>query len=176
MAASSFSLHSGASPYSTAIAQPIPGIEAEEAATMDRLFKPAILSAVVAATAFAAVPAQAEHRHRHVRQPVVYNDAANLVGAAILGLAAGAIVAGIVSSNQQAQAIEANPYRHPRPRPDRDYFPPAPQRMDYAYGAGYAAPWSREWYRYCTMRYRSFDPASGTYITYRGEERFCVAE
>jgi hypothetical protein len=35
------------------------------------------------------------------------------------------------------------------------------------------APRTRAWYDRCAARYRSFDPNSGTYVTYSGQERFC---
>ena len=34
-------------------------------------------------------------------------------------------------------------------------------------------PWGAERLRYCAARYRSFDPATGTYVTWRGERRVC---
>ena len=40
------------------------------------------------------------------------------------------------------------------------------------YGGG-ARPWSREWYRYCSYRYRSFNPETGTFLGYDGREHFC---
>lgn len=34
-------------------------------------------------------------------------------------------------------------------------------------------PWSREWYAFCSRRYRSFNPDDGTYLAFDGERRFC---
>ena len=34
-------------------------------------------------------------------------------------------------------------------------------------------PWGAERLRYCAEKYRSFDPASGTYVTRHGERRVC---
>jgi len=35
-------------------------------------------------------------------------------------------------------------------------------------------PWgTTEWLRYCTARYRNFDPVTGTYVTRRGKRRIC---
>lgn len=34
-------------------------------------------------------------------------------------------------------------------------------------------PWGVERLRYCAGRYRSFDPATGTYVTRRGVRRIC---
>jgi hypothetical protein len=34
-------------------------------------------------------------------------------------------------------------------------------------------PWSEGWYAYCQRKYRSFDPETGTYLSYSGERRLC---
>jgi hypothetical protein len=34
-------------------------------------------------------------------------------------------------------------------------------------------PWSKTWFAYCTKRYRSFDPETGTFLSFDGERRFC---
>ena len=36
-------------------------------------------------------------------------------------------------------------------------------------------PWSPGWYRYCTQKFRSFDPQKGTYRGFDGLDHFCVA-
>ena len=139
---------------------------------MNRILRNAVLSTAVAATTLAAIPAEAGQRW-HRRGPTVVHqqpDAGALVAAGIIGLAVGAIAGGIAADRQPAYD---NPYRHPRPRPDRDYFPAAPT----SYSGGYAdayAPWSPEWYRWCASTYRSFDPSTGTYTLRPGVERFCV--
>ncbi len=173
---------------------------------MKRLVRNLVLSSAVAATALAAVPAA----HAQER---VDDRTARIVGAGILGLAAGLVVGGIVASEQ-----ENAQHRHPKPRPapDRDYFPAEPiqdggytvygprnqyrdryiqddqARRDYWAGqqhrgnryrenqTRYVEPsyeaWSREWYRWCSNRYQSFKPSTGTYTTRNGEERFCVVQ
>jgi hypothetical protein len=35
------------------------------------------------------------------------------------------------------------------------------------------APWTPEWYTYCSARYRSFDPATGTFLAFDGRPQFC---
>jgi BA14K-like protein len=43
-----------------------------------------------------------------------------------------------------------------------------------AYAASKAIPqYSAEAYRYCVARYRSFDPASGTFLAYDGNRYYC---
>ena len=59
----------------------------------------------------------------------------------------------------------------PRPRPVREY-PETVYLDDYA---GAYEPWSAGWYEYCSDRYRSFNPRSGTFVGYDGAEHFCVA-
>lgn len=129
---------------------------------MNRFLKAAILSVAVAATTLAALPAANagdrywRHRDRHHH----HSDSGDLAAAGILGLAAGALVVGLASQPEPV-------YR----RPVRVY-------RDTAYVDGYAGglePWSPEWYDYCSDRYRSFNPRSGTFVGYDGAEHFCVA-
>ncbi|WP_319485620.1 BA14K family protein [uncultured Cohaesibacter sp.] len=75
--------------------------------------------------------------------------AAFAVGA-ITGLAVGAIAA---NGNYH------RPYYGPR-GPAHGYY-------------GRPAPWTPAWYRYCSNRYRSFDPHTGYFVTYGGHHRFC---
>jgi BA14K-like protein len=35
-------------------------------------------------------------------------------------------------------------------------------------------PWTREWYAYCSKRYRTFNPDTGTYKARGGRSRFCT--
>lgn len=35
-------------------------------------------------------------------------------------------------------------------------------------------PWSPQWYSYCQDRYRTFQPHSGTFTGYDGQQHFCV--
>lgn len=156
-----------------------------------------ILAIAVAATTF--VPLQSAsardrwrddyRQERHDRN----RDAAVL---GVLGLAAGVAVGSALAQPRQP---EGRVYIDP---PVNDY--PAPPRYTYdrAYGDdGYpepprrrpvpvydaprpvyraqpvyrAEPWTRAWYDYCSQRYRSFDPRSGTFTDYQGQRRFCNA-
>jgi hypothetical protein len=72
--------------------------------------------------------------------------------------------------------LRSYPYRqgpHYQP-PSVVYEPPPvtyrPPRITDRTGC---VPRTRAWYDRCAARYRSFDPSSGTYITYSGQERFC---
>lgn len=44
---------------------------------------------------------------------------------------------------------------------------------DGGFGASYE-PWTQAWYDYCSDKYRSFDPQTGTYKGYDGLRHFCV--
>lgn len=140
---------------------------------MNRFFKTAILSVAVAATTLATLPAANagdrywRHHGRHYQDRYDGNDVAV---AGILGLAAGALVVGL-ASQPAPEPVYVNPYRQPRPRPVRDY-------LDTVYVDDYAGglePWSADWYDYCSSRYRSFSPRTGTFMGYDGAEHFCVA-
>jgi hypothetical protein len=92
------------------------------------------------------------------------NDLGAAVAAGVIGLAAGAILLG--ATRQPSYAAPAPAYYPPEPA----YYPPAPARGP-VYG-GYQ-PWSPAWYRYCDDKYRTFNPSTGTYTTYQGEQKFC---
>jgi hypothetical protein len=64
------------------------------------------------------------------------------------GAAAGAVIGG---------AIASRAYRGPV-----YYGPPA-----------YNAPGYNDWLAYCSSRYRSFDPATGTFMGYDGHRHYC---
>ncbi|ENR10356.1 hypothetical protein C068_01349 [Brucella sp. UK38/05] len=56
-------------------------------------------------------------------------------------------------------------YAAPPPPPPPAYYPAAPTR-NVVY---------RGWYQYCSGRYRSFNPKTGTYRGYDGRDHFCTA-
>lgn len=99
--------------------------------------------------------------HRHHRT----GDA---VAAGILGLAAGAVVGSILS---QPQPVYTQPVPTYSPPPQIYYPTPQPYAPRYQ---GYE-PWSAGWYNYCSERYRSFNPNTGTYRGYDGQDHFCTA-
>jgi hypothetical protein len=130
---------------------------------MNRIFKTTILSAAVAAMTLAALPAAnaGDWRHRH------HHRSGDAVAAGVLGLAAGALIGGALANSGPvyADGYYAEPRRYVRVRPRVIY------RNDYA-----LEPWTREWVRYCSNRYRSFDARSGTFVGYDGQEHFCTAD
>lgn len=89
------------------------------------------------------------HSYRHHRVYRYHDDGGAWVGAGIAGLAAGALLGGVLA-------------------PHYSYAPP---RVIYA--PSNRRPWTAAWYRYCENRYRSFDPRSGTFLGYDGRRHFC---
>jgi len=142
---------------------------------MNHFLKTTILATAVAATTLAAsLPAaNAGERWRHYGG---HRDrTGDVVAAGVLGLAVGALAAGAANAASQPRYYEpVDPYYEP------DYVEP---RYSYArrpapiYAGRYDAlePWSPEWYRYCSDRYRSFNPRSGTFTGYDGMQHFCTA-
>ncbi|MFT4160452.1 BA14K family protein [Shinella sp.] len=139
---------------------------------MNKVIKAIVLSAAAAATMITATAGVAEARdrdgywgngHRPYYRRHHNNDA--LVGGA-LGLATGMIIGGAIAS--QPRYEERRVYVEP------DYYPEPERRVIYREAPSYE-PWTQSWYRFCSQRYRSFDPNSGTYVGYDGREHFCTA-
>jgi hypothetical protein len=145
---------------------------------MNRIFKTLVLSAAVAATTLTALPAAeaGERWRRHNR----HDNTGAIVAAGALGLIAGAVIAGNANRSQPVYDdyydYELQPRRVYRQDYGQDYYRPAPVQRRVVYRESYAIePWTPEWYSYCSDRYRSFKPRSGTFTGYDGVERFCEA-
>lgn len=134
-----------------------------------------VLAAAALATVFATVPA-AEARHRH------HDHNGDAIAAGVLGLATGAIIGGVIANSGPRYIEPPRAYYPPQPT----YYPPAPTyvapprhyypRPHYPRQVGYGIePWTAAWYDYCESRYRSFNPTTGTFRGYDGQERFCTA-
>lgn len=105
------------------------------------------------------------YEHRRKR------DKSDAIAAGVIGLAAGAIIAGaLAQSNTPTYAAPAPRVYYP-PQPAYNAYPAAPAKVKYRG----AQPWSQAWYNYCTQKYRSFNPKTGTYRGYDGANHFCVA-
>lgn len=105
--------------------------------------------ALTTALLIAAVPAQAQHwghRHGHWGGGYHHRHGGAGVAAGIAGFAAGALIGGAIASQ-------------PRYAPG---YAPAP-----VYGGNADA------IAYCQSRFRSYDPASGTYLGYDGRRHAC---
>lgn len=73
------------------------------------------------------------------------------------------------------------PYR-PRVYPGVPYVLPAPPvyrapvhrvPAGIPYTKTGLAPYTPEWFAYCSRKFKSFDPRSGTYLAYSGKRRYC---
>lgn len=138
---------------------------------MKTIAKALVLSVAVAATAVVPLAsAQANEWHRHGHRG--FNDG-DAVALGVLGLATGAIIGGAIASSPGPRYYVDPPVGYYAP-------PPPPPRVVYrSYEPAYAGglrPWTGPWYRYCSSRYRSFDPRSGTFVGYDGRAHFCVAD
>ena len=113
------------------------------------------------------------------------HDDGDLLGAAVLGIIGGAIIAGALSNAAQNQPVYETPvhpryqapapvYQAPAPVYQAPIYPPAPSGPQVITYAGSLEPWSQGWYEWCDARYRSFDPERGTYRGYDGRDHFCV--
>lgn len=144
---------------------------------MKRFLKTGILSLAVAATTLGAIStADAGHRHRH------RNNNSDAIAAGVIGLAAGAIVGGLISESRRG---DDRVYIDPPYRPDYQPVYQYRERPAYRYRERPVyrehpvryrpamEPWSREWFRYCSNRYRSFDGRTGTFMGYDGQRHFC---
>jgi BA14K-like protein len=149
---------------------------------MNRIFKAAVLSAAVLATTLSTLPAANAddwgrwHHHRHGGGS--HGDA---VAAGVLGLAAGALIVGALNNQQPPPDDYDDGYYdrdvRPRPAPVRHYYaePRYYSQPRVVYREGYAEPWTRGWYEYCSDRYRTFNARTGTFTGNDGEQHFCTA-
>ncbi|MBU4527207.1 MAG: BA14K family protein [Hoeflea sp.] len=104
-----------------------------------------------------------QHKQNYVyrhggNKKYIYRDRRNndALVLGIIGLGAAAIIGGaIANSHNNPQVI----YRQPH----------TPRNAGGAY-----QPWSQSWMRYCSNKYRSFNPSTGTYRGYDGRDHFCV--
>jgi hypothetical protein len=146
---------------------------------MNRVLKTTVMAVALGATTLATLPAANASdwrwRHHHSRHHGSHHGDAVVAG--IAGLAAGALIGSALS--RPAPYYEPGYYDYDEPRytvrrrvvvrpaPVRDYG-----RVSYA---GALEPWTRDWYEYCSDRYRSFNARTGTFTGYDGQQHFCVA-
>ncbi len=145
-------------------------VSLERDMAMNKLFKTLVVSATLAATVIgsAGTASADDWRWRHHR----HHDGGDAVAAGVAGLAVGALLGSALSAPRSSRTyIDDYPvYDEPAPVYRRSrvivtepaYVVRSPLR-----------PWSRAWMNYCSQRYRSFDPGTGTYVGYDGEEHFC---
>ncbi|MTI16229.1 BA14K family protein [Rhodobacteraceae bacterium RKSG542] len=104
-----------------------------------------------------------KHWKRHKHKKGIGAGEAFALGA--IGFIAGAMIASSAQSNAYTPPPPA--YAPPQPYP----YPYQSQTTYNGYGA--PQPWSPQWYQYCSSKYRSFNPSTGTYTTYSGVQRMC---
>lgn len=144
---------------------------------MMKFAKHALLATVVVIAPLAATSqAEARDRYRH------HNDDA--LAAGVLGLATGVIVGTALATPPQRRVyVEEQPVSvyddysndyyvddYPPPPPRRPAYRPRPVQQTYG-----IEPWTGAWHEYCSSRYRSFNPRTGTYVGYDGLSHFCTA-
>lgn len=131
--------------------------------------------------------------YRHYRGG---DDLGAAVATGIIGFAAGAIVGSALSEPEPVYVAPQPIYHAPPPvlgqtyRYSTDYPrpltveplpvyagppppPPGPAPAPPRVNAGSPQPFTPEWYAYCSRKYRSFDPATGTFQPYHGPRRLC---
>jgi hypothetical protein len=117
----------------------------------------AVATAVSIGALTLASPAEAGRRHwRH------HGHHGGAAAAAIIGLGLAAALASRPS------------YGYYYGPPAYAYAPPPPRYYGPTYYSSYAPPpWTPAWYEFCSAKYRSFDPASGTFQPYHGPRQLC---
>lgn len=159
---------------------------------MNKLIKTIVLTGAVAATTLTAIPAanagdrwRRHHDRDHGRHHSRSLNAGEIAAIGVFGLAAGVVASSIITNSNSPRngdvligPIDGDPAYQPGYQPgyqpdyDDKYYPapPTPHRNTYA-----LEPWSRAWFDYCSDRYRSFNPRTGTYRGYDGRDHFCTA-
>ena len=128
-----------------------------------------------------------EHHHYHGSHRGYHrggDDLGAAVAIGIIGLAAGAIIGSAISEPDPVYVAPQPVYRAPAPV----YSAPPVTGQTYRYATGYPRPvtveplpvyagtpepFTQEWYAYCAQKYRSFDPATGTFQPYNGPRKLC---
>ena len=118
-------------------------------------------------------------------------DRRDLIAAGIIGLAVGAIIASESSKrrsrgNQPQYQYQPQPYgndyntsynhstNHPIPLDDYNRAPQNEPEIITFNDPSDLQPWSQGWREWCSNRFRSFNPTTGTYRGYDGLDHFCV--
>ena len=136
----------------------------------------ALLSAILAMAPFAtATSAAAGDRYYHQ-----HRSDADALALGVIGLATGVIV-GSALANQPRSTGRVYIDPPPSVYDDEVYyayddFPPPPRshRRTHNVRSHSVEPWTGAWYDYCSQRYRSFNPRTGTFIGFDGRTHFCT--
>lgn len=143
-------------------------------------FTKAAIAALIGVASLAPTFTSAEAgdwRNDHRRPIYRHHNNNDALAAGILGLAAGAIIVGALS-DRSPRVIYEEPRRVYRPRHVTVHdYPDAPRRVYQDQVISYddgVEPWTREWFRYCSNRYQSFNAETGTFRGYDGRDHFCA--
>ncbi|MEJ8571066.1 BA14K family protein [Microbaculum marinum] len=121
------------------------------------------------------------------------NNTGAAVAAGVVGLAAGALIGSALAQPRYyapaPYAYGTAPYVAPAPAPvyvapgyvapTQPYDPSLPVQSGPGYSGTYVATGyapargTAEWNAYCASKYRSFDPATGTFLGYDGKRHYC---
>ncbi|WP_029058999.1 BA14K family protein [Stappia stellulata] len=116
---------------------------------------------------------QNRHNNRHRNRNRNNDDIGAALAIGVIGLAAGAFLGSAMSGPEYIDQDPVYAPRHPRnygpARDTRRYRPAAPVVV----GANRPAPWTPEWYRYCDAKYKSFNPRTGRFTAYSGQQKLC---
>ena len=146
----------------------------EKETKMIRLVKSAILGMAVAATTLTAIPAANAGNNWNRYYGNYHGSNGDAIAAGILGLAAGAIIGGILAQPTYRSPVYADPYRYQNLGPVGSYYANG-YYQEPVYARRSLQPLSRGWYNYCRSRYRTFNPRTGTFFGYDGRVHFCTA-
>ncbi len=156
---------------------------------MNKLAKSAVLAGSIIAISLTSIADASagdrkkwKHHKKHTTQHEKSLSGADIAAIGILGIGAGIVASAIIADQNAPQNFESDfpepprSYRsdHRRSYGDEDrgtYRRSDNRQMVYS---DYAEPWTKPWYRYCSDRYRSFNPRTGTYRGYDGQEHFCT--
>ena len=151
---------------------------------MNRIVRNLVLTAAVAASVLAPLASASADEwrhgrdrwdHRHYRHDGGGNNVGVAIGAGVVGLAVGALIA----NSANPADVDDRRYEDRRYIDGDDYDRDAPRRPHVVtYGDNEAVgvePWSRAWFRYCSERYRTFDSETGTFRGNDGRDHFCTA-
>lgn len=154
----------------------------------------AALGAGVVATSVDSAHAQEQRCHREAKRIADsrMNRGEAALGSGIGGAAVGAIIGGVLGGGKGAgrgaiiggstgavggalgsgpkwQRIYDKAYEDCMDR----YEPVRARAPEPVYRSGPIEPWTDAWFDWCTERYRSFNPRTGTYTGYDGVKYFC---
>ncbi len=133
-----------------------------------------------------------EREARHYANDVTGGGGEDAVRGGILGALTGAVIGGVIDGGRGAgrgaligggvgviggAAQGGNRWRRAYNRAYRDCE--RARRANYrrnkqrTYSRARPAAWSPEWYKYCSAKYRSFNPETGYYLAHSGQYRLC---